>query len=110
MLPVMSQPWLWQCQTSHIERPRCKSDDLHRLSGTKSLTSYYENLTSFAYHFFHFRTPPGLMLGFDAAERNEKFGRIWCQIGKERSSRGKRKRRVFLGSRSKRVKVEGKAS
>ena len=47
-------------------------------------------------------------MGFDAAERNGGFGRIKCQRGKESSSRGKRKRRVFLCERTVRVKVEGK--
>ena len=34
------------------------------------------------------------------AERNERFGRIQCQRGKESSSRGKRKRRAFLCRRT----------
>ena len=45
---------------------------------------------------------------FDAAERNGRFGRIECQRGKESSSRGKRKRRVFLCRRTVRVKVGDK--
>ena len=44
-----------------------------------------------------------------ALARNGRFGRIQCQRGKESSSRGKRKRRVFLCSRTVRVKVGGKA-
>ena len=44
---------------------------------------------------------------FDAAKRNGRFGRIWYQKSKESSSRGKRKRRVFL-SRIVRVKVKSK--
>ena len=48
-------------------------------------------------------------MAFDAAERNGRFGRIQCQRGKESSSRGKRKRRVFLCRGTVRVKVEGKA-
>ena len=48
-------------------------------------------------------------MAFDAAERNGRFGRIPWQRGKESSSRGKRKRRVFLCRRTLRVKVEGKA-
>ena len=48
-------------------------------------------------------------MAFDAAEKNGRFGRIQCQRGKESSSRGKRKRRVFLCRRTVRVKVEGKA-
>ena len=44
-------------------------------------------------------------MAFDAAERNGRFGHIQCQRGKESSSRGKRKRRVFLRRRTVRVKV-----
>ena len=50
-----------------------------------------------------------MRLAFDAAECNEKFGRIHCQRRKESSSGGKRKRGVFLCRRTLRVKVEGKA-
>ena len=39
------------------------------------------------------------------AKRNGRFGRIQCQRGKESSSRGKRKRRVFLCTGTVRVKV-----
>ena len=46
-------------------------------------------------------------MAFDVADRNERFGRIQCQKGKESSSRGKR--RVFLCRRTVRVKVRGKA-
>ena len=42
------------------------------------------------------------------AERNGRFGRIQSQRGKESSSRGKRKRRVFLCGRTVRVEVGGK--
>ena len=48
-------------------------------------------------------------MAFDTAERNGRFGRIQCQRGKESSSRGKRKRRVFLCRRAVRIKVGGKA-
>ena len=65
------------------------------------------NLASFANRFFHFSRPPGFRRAFDAVERNRRFGRIQCQRGKE-SSRGKRKRRVFLCRRTVRVKVKGK--
>ena len=41
-------------------------------------------------------------------KRNGKFGRIQCQRGKESSSRGKRKRRVFLYRRTVRVEVGSK--
>ena len=48
-------------------------------------------------------------MAFDAAERNGRFGRIQCQRGKESSSsRGKRKRRVFLCKRTVGEKVGGK--
>ena len=47
-------------------------------------------------------------MAFDAAERNARFGSIQCQRSKESSSRGKRKRRVFLCRRTVRVKVGGK--
>ena len=47
---------------------------------------------------------------FDVVERNGRFGRIQCQRGKESSSRGKKKRRIFLCRRTVRVKVEGKSS
>ena len=45
---------------------------------------------------------------FDAAERNGRCCHIQRQRGKESSSRGKRKRRVFLCSGTVRVKVQGK--
>ena len=48
-------------------------------------------------------------MAFDAAERNGRFCRIQCQIGKESSSRGKRKMRVFLCRGAVRVNVGGKA-
>ena len=44
-------------------------------------------------------------MAFDAAERNEEFGRIQYQRGKQNSGRGKRKRRVFHCRRTVRVKV-----
>ena len=44
-------------------------------------------------------------MAFDAAERNGRFGRIQCQRGKESSSRGKKKRQVFLCRRTVGVKV-----
>ena len=48
------------------------------------------------------------LTSFDAAERNERFGRIHCQRGKESSCRGKRKRRVFLCRRTVKVNVGDK--
>ena len=48
-------------------------------------------------------------MAFDAAERNRRIGRIQCQRSKESSSsRGKRKRRVFLCRRTVGVKVGDK--
>ena len=47
-------------------------------------------------------------MAFDAAERNGRFGRIQGERGKESSSRGKRKRRIFLRRRTVRVKVGDK--
>ena len=55
-----------------------------------------ESLASFTNHSFHLIRPPGFRIGFDAAERNGRFGRIQCQRGKKISSRRKGKRRVFL--------------
>ena len=43
------------------------------------------------------------------AERNGRFGRIQSQRGKKSSSRGKRKRQVFLCRRTVGVKIRGKA-
>ena len=45
---------------------------------------------------------------FDAAKMTERFGCIRCQRSKKSSSRGKRKRRVFLCRRAVKVKVKGK--
>ena len=45
-------------------------------------------------------------MAFDAAQRNGRFGRIKCHRRNE-SSRGKR--RVFLGKRTVKVEVKGKA-
>ena len=67
-----------------------------------------ESLTSNTSRIFHFSPPPDFRMVFDAAERNGRFGRIQCQRGKESSSRGKRKRCVFLCRRTVRVKVKGK--
>ena len=57
---------------------------------------------------FHLSRPPGFRRAFDATERNRRFGCIQCQRGKESSSRGKRKIRVFLCRRTVGVKVGGK--
>ena len=80
-------------------------------SGNVSLTIVFvsggESLTSFTKRFFYFSEPPGFRLAFDAAERNGRFGHIQCQRNKE-SSRGKRKRRIFLCKRTVRVEVISK--
>ena len=67
-----------------------------------------ESLASFTNRTFHLSRPPGFRRAFVAAERNGRFGRIQCQRGKESSSRGKRKRRIFFRRRTVRVKVGGK--
>ena len=64
-----------------------------------------ESLACFTNRTLHFSKPPGFRMAFDAAERNESFGRIQCQRANESSSRGKRKRRVFLCRRTVRIKV-----
>ena len=43
---------------------------------------------------------------FDAVERDGRFGRIWCQRGKESSSRGKR--RIVHCRRTVGIKIGGK--
>ena len=67
-----------------------------------------ESLAPFTYRTFYLSRPPGFRRAFDAAERNGRFGLIQCQRSKESSSRGKRKRRVFLCRKTVRVKVGGK--
>ena len=69
------------------------------MSGSKSLRSFT--------NCFHFNGPPGLRLSFDAAERKGKLA-TFSDRKIEISSRGKRKRRVFLCRRTVRVKVKGK--
>ena len=98
------QPLLWLC------------DDRRGISGSRdvSLTIFItsmsgrKNLACFTYRFFHFSRPPGLRLTFDAAERNGKFGRIHCQRSKESSSRGKRKRVIFLCRSTVKAEVKSK--
>ena len=68
------------------------------VSGSKSLASSTNRI-------FHFSGLPGFRMAFNAAERNGRIGHIQCQRRKESSSRGKRKRRIFL---CRRVKVIGK--
>ena len=101
-------------------RLRCFSlglgDDRRGMSGSRdvSLTiliasvSGGEIFTSVTNRFFHFIEPPDFRLAFDAAERNGRFGRIQCQRSRKCSSRGKRKRRVFLCRKTVGVKVKGK--
>ena len=69
------------------------------ISGSKSLMCFTNRI-------FGFSGPPGLRLAFDAVEKNGKFGRIQCQRSKEGSSRGNRKRRVFLCRNTVRVEVK----
>ena len=67
-----------------------------------------ESLTSFTDRFFYLSRPRGFRMAFDAAERNGRFGRIQWQRDKKSSSRGKRKRRVFLRKRTVRFKIGDK--
>ena len=71
--------------------------------------SQTESLASFTNRTFHLTRPPVFRMACDAAKRNGRFGRIQYQRGKESSSRGKRKRRVFLCRGTVGVKVIGKA-
>ena len=81
---------------------RCKPGDLHHFSERQQSLASFTNLT------FHLSRPPGFRRAFDAGERNERFGRIQCQTDKESSSRGKKKRRVILCTKSMGKKVGGK--
>ena len=67
-----------------------------------------ESPASFITRTFHLSRLPGFRRAFDSAERNGRFGCIQCQRVKESSSRGIRKRRVFLCRWTVGVKVEGK--
>ena len=68
-----------------------------------------ESFTSFINRIFHFSGPPGLRLMFNAAKRNGRYGCIQCQRSKDsNSSRGKRRRQVFLCRRRVRIKVKRK--
>ena len=78
----------------------------HQYSDERSNRIRAPCLTSFTNRIFHFSRPPGFRMAFDAVERNGRFGRIQCQRSKESSSRGKRKRRIFLCRRTVRVKVK----
>ena len=69
--------------------------------------SCIESLASFTNHYFHF-SRPGFGMALNAAERNGRFDRNQCQIGKESGSRGKKKRRAFLCRRTMTVKVRSK--
>ena len=88
------------------------TDEARREGGDVSLAIFItsvsgsESLTSFTNRTFYLSRSPGFWRAFDAAERNERFGRIQCQRGKESSSRGKR--RVFLCRGTVGVKVGGK--
>ena len=82
------------------------------VSGNVSLTIFItsisgsESYTCFTNRFFHFSGPPGFTMAFIAAKRSDRFDRIQCQRSTESSSRGKRKRRVFLRRRTVRVRVK----
>ena len=78
------------------------------VSLTISSVSGSESLNSYTNRFFHLSGPSGFRMAFDATERNGKFGCIQCPRSKESSSRGKRKRRVFLCIGIVRVKVKSK--
>ena len=71
------------------------------LSGSKSLASF-TNCT------FHLSRPPGLGWHLMRSKEMGRYCRIQCQKGKESSSRGKRKRGVFLCRRTVGVKVGDK--
>ena len=64
-----------------------------------------ESLVCFTNCTLHLSRPLDFRMVFDAAERNGKFVRIQHQRGKESSSRGKKKRQVFLCRRTVGVKV-----
>ena len=99
----MPQPWLgddW--------RGTSRSGDVSLAIFITSVIGS-ESLASFTNRTFHLSRPPGFRRAFDAAETNGRLGRIQCQRGKESSSRGKRKRRVFLCRRTVGVKVGVKA-
>ena len=61
-----------------------------------TFVSGIESLASFTNRIFHRNKIPGFGTAFAAAKRNGRFGRIQCLRSKESSSRGKRKRRIFL--------------
>ena len=67
-----------------------------------------KSITFFTNCFFNLSRPPGFGRAFDAIKRNGSVGCIRCQRSKESTSRGKRKRRVFLCKWTVKVKVEGK--
>ena len=81
------------------------TDEARREGGDVSLAIFItsvsgsESLTSFTNRTFYLSRSPGFWRAFDAAERNERFGRIQCQRGK---------RRVFLCRGTVGVKVGGK--
>ena len=64
------------------------------VSGSKSLIP-------FVYRFFHFRKSPSLRFAFDAAERNETFDCIQCEI-KEQHQRKEKSILLQKGSENQR--------
>ena len=89
----MTEEARWKCRG-------CKPDNLHHFCERKRKPYVF-------HRFFYFSGPPGFTMSFDALERIRRFNRIQCQRSKV-SSRGKKKRQVFLCRRTVRVKVKGK--
>ena len=97
-------------QLGHGDNRRCTSGS-RDVNLTIFITSgsCSKGLTYFTNRFFRFSGPPGLRLAFDAAKKNEKFGRIQSHRSKESSSKGKRRKPVFLCRRTVKVEVKAKA-
>ena len=76
---------------------RCKPDDLDHFCERQRKPCV-----------FHFIGLPGFRMAFNAAERSGSIGHIQCQRCEESSSRGKRKRRIFLCRRTVGDKVRRK--
>ena len=94
---AMPQPWPWRLRSRGVSL----AIFITSVNGSKSLAS-------FTNRFFHLSRPSGIRRAFDAAKRNGRFGRIQCQRGKESSSRGTRKERVFLCKKTVGVNVRSK--
>ena len=63
MSRAMPRPWLWWRQKRHTKRQRCKPVALHHFC------MQLQKSCVFSYRLFHLKTPSGLRLTFDAAER-----------------------------------------